>query len=59
MQEITEEDARAEGIFKGQIYYHGEPHKIKGTPKAYTQPKRRLLEYGDSINAKRGYTAGC
>ncbi len=56
LQEITEEDARAEGIFKGQIYYHGEPHKIKGTPKAYNTAKEAFAGIWDSINAKRGYS---
>lgn len=53
LQEITEEDAIAEGISKSETYFRGEPHKIKGTPKAYITAKGAFAGLWDSINGKK------
>ena len=55
MQDITEEDAISEGITKGQTYYQGEPHAIKGSPKCYNTAKEAFKGLWNHINAKRGY----
>lgn len=55
LQDITVEDAIAEGVKKGQSYYYGEPHAIKGSPKCYNTAKEAFKGLWDSLNSKRGY----
>ena len=50
-----EADAKAEGTEKGRLYYYGEPHAIKGSPKCYNTAKEAFKGLWDSLNAKRGY----
>lgn len=55
LQDITEEDVRAEGIERGTTYYYGEPHKIKGSPKCYNTAKEAFAGLWNSL-AKPDYT---
>ena len=55
LQDITEADAITEGIENGQLYYYGEPHAIKGSPKCCNTAKEAFKGLWNSLNAKRGY----
>ena len=55
LQDLTEEDAKAEGIEKGNTYYYGDPHPVKGSPKCYNTAKEAFAGLWDSLNAKRGF----
>jgi hypothetical protein len=54
LQDISEEDAIAEGVTKGEQWFDGAPHKVKGTPKAYPTAREAFASRWDHINAKRG-----
>lgn len=55
LQEISEEDAIAEGIRFADGYYIGCLHPIKGTPKVFPTAVDAFCSIWDSINAERGY----
>ncbi|MCP4902985.1 MAG: hypothetical protein GY906_38975 [bacterium] len=55
VQEISENDAVAEGIQKRGRYWDGGPHPVKGGPKCFPLPRAAFKDLWDSINAKRGY----
>lgn len=52
LQDITPEDAIAEGITKVGDYWSGSAHPVKGTPKAMADPVAAFRDLWDSINAK-------
>lgn len=53
LQDISEEDAKAEGVIKCGAYFNGAPHKVKGTPRAFNTAREALADIWDSINGKR------
>ncbi len=52
LHEITEEDARAEGIEFGAEFYVGPPYK-SGAAKAYGRAREAFADLWDTINGKR------
>lgn len=55
VQEISEQDAIAEGLPFNGSYYLGGVHRIKGTPKCWTLAAQAYRALWDNLNAKRGY----
>src|SRR5690625_562809 len=55
LQDITEEDAKAEGIEYRNGYWMGGLHKVKGTHKCRPFARDAFIDLWDSINADRGY----
>lgn len=55
LQEITEEDCIAEGIFFDNTYWRSVKHPIKGSLKCWATAKMAFIQLWDSINKKRGY----
>ena len=53
LQEITEEDAIKEGIFKSKQYFHSTIHPIKGTYQCWTSGREAFEKLWDSINGKK------
>lgn len=53
LQNITEEDAKAEGIEFQAPYYLGAPHPIKGTKKVFPDAVQAFQSLWDKINGKR------
>jgi hypothetical protein len=53
--EISEEDARAEGIKKAFDYYCGAGHPVKGIQKVFSTARNAFASIWDSIYAKQGY----
>jgi hypothetical protein len=53
LQEISEEDAEAEGVAFAGGYWLGGPHPIKGTPKIYSTARDAFASLWDSINGER------
>jgi hypothetical protein len=56
VNEITEEDAKAEGIEFSGGYYLGGIHAVKGTLQCWPTAREAFTHVWDSINAKRGYS---
>ncbi len=59
LQEITEEDAKAEGVFQDTRsgsagYWHSTLHPGKETYQCWATPRRAFEKLWDSLNAKRG-----
>ena len=55
VQEITEQDAIAEGIEFRNGYWMGGLHEVKGTHKCRPFARAAFIDLWDSINEKRGY----
>lgn len=54
LQDISEEDARAEGLIFDGRYWNGAPHAIKGTPRCMTTARAAFADLWDSINGRDG-----
>ena len=54
VQEISEEDARAEGIRFDGTFWLGGTHPVKGTLQCWPTARRAFQAIWDEINAKRG-----
>lgn len=56
--DITEEDAKAEGMQKHQSgkYWRGAPHAVKGTDRCMISAIEAYKDIWNSINKKRGYS---
>lgn len=53
LQEISEDDAKSEGVQFYAGYWSGCPHPIKGSPKYFNTPVQAFQSIWDFINGKR------
>jgi hypothetical protein len=56
LQDISEEDAKAEGVRFDGTYWLGGVHPIKKTPQCWPTAKDAFKALWNSINSKRGYS---
>lgn len=53
LQDISDEEALAEGVSFASGFYLGGLHPLKGTPKVFPSPVQAFESIWDSINAKK------
>lgn len=55
LQDISNQDAEAEGVVWDGRFCLGSSHVVKGTPKVFVSRREAYRDIWDSINAKRGH----